>query len=83
MIDRILLLFSLAITLAFIFVLFCVVWYIALPIFLVLLVIFFISYLWQSYQVKKTIKHARSIFEKAVKKSKDKSQVIDVEFKEL
>ena len=83
MLDRILLLFSLAITLAFIFVLFCVVWYVALPIFLVLLVVFFISSLWRSYQIKKTFKQAQAIFEKAVKKRKDKSQVIDVEFKEL
>ena len=83
MLDRILLLFSLAIALAFIFVLLCVVWYIALPIFLVLLAVFFISSLWRSYQIKKTLKQAQAIFEKAVKKRKDKSQVIDVEFKEL
>lgn len=85
MLEHILFLLSLAITLAFIFVLLCVVWYVALPIFLVLLVIFFITSAWRSHQVKKTLKAWQTTLSNTFKprKKRSKDEVIDVEFKEL
>ena len=85
MLERILFLLSLAVTLAFIFVLLCIVWYIALPIFLVLLVVFFISSAWRSYQLKQTLKAWQTALSKTMKprKKRTKDKVIDVEFKEL
>ena len=85
MLEHILFLLSLAIALAFIFVLLCVVWYVALPIFLVLLVVFLISSAWRSYQFKKTLKAWQTTLSNTFKTRKKRSQdkVIDVEFKEL
>lgn len=85
MLNNILFLLSLSITLACIFVLLCIVWYVALPIFLVLLLIFFISSAWRSYQLKKTLNAWREAFYKSMKghKKRTKEKVIDVDFKEL
>ncbi|MBP5161277.1 MAG: hypothetical protein ILP11_04475 [Alphaproteobacteria bacterium] len=85
MLNNILFLLSLSVTLACIFVLLCIVWYVALPIFLVLLLIFFISSAWHSYQLKKTFKAWQDALTKTMRPHKKRGQdkVIDVDFKEL